>query len=158
VANVLSPKGSAGIYEGLRAYLERALGRPVVLVQRATYAETNDLIRSGEADVAAPRIKFAFTDPVSNSGRFAPTYQLLQSGERPDTFFSRYIFTYATTGPSRRSPRNWWTAGAVLTRQPGVSRPPQRACGSSGTKMDSSLSAGLGPPALKFFEGLNQIR
>lgn len=38
---------------------------------------------------------FAFTDPLSNSGRLVSLYQLKQMGETPETFFSRYIFTYS---------------------------------------------------------------
>jgi phosphonate transport system substrate-binding protein len=38
---------------------------------------------------------FAFTDPLSNSGRLAPLYQLALLGETPESFFSRAIFTYA---------------------------------------------------------------
>jgi len=38
---------------------------------------------------------FAFTDPLSNSGHLAPTYQLSLLGESPATFFNRYIFTYS---------------------------------------------------------------
>jgi phosphonate transport system substrate-binding protein len=38
---------------------------------------------------------FAFTDPLSNSGRLAPLYQLALLGEAPESFFSRAIFTYA---------------------------------------------------------------
>ncbi len=38
---------------------------------------------------------FAFTDPLSNSGRLAPLYQLAKMGESPESFFSRTIFTYA---------------------------------------------------------------
>ncbi len=37
---------------------------------------------------------FAFTDPMSNTGRVYPTFALLQRGESPDTFFSETIFTY----------------------------------------------------------------
>jgi len=37
---------------------------------------------------------FAFADPLSNSGRLAPTYMLAQRGETPESFFGRYIFTY----------------------------------------------------------------
>lgn len=36
---------------------------------------------------------FAFTDPISNSGHLAPTYQLSLLGEAPVSFFGRYIFT-----------------------------------------------------------------
>jgi len=38
---------------------------------------------------------FAFSDPLSNSGRLVPVYQLQRMGERPESFFSRYIFTYS---------------------------------------------------------------
>ncbi len=38
---------------------------------------------------------FAFTDPLSNTGHLAPTYQLSLIGESPATFFNRYIFTYS---------------------------------------------------------------
>ena len=38
---------------------------------------------------------FAFTDPLSNSGHLAPSYQLSLLGETPATFFNRYIFTYS---------------------------------------------------------------
>ncbi len=38
---------------------------------------------------------FAFTDPMSNSGHLAPSYQLSLLGETPISFFSRYIFTYS---------------------------------------------------------------
>jgi phosphonate transport system substrate-binding protein len=38
---------------------------------------------------------FAFTDPMSNSGHLAPTYQLSLLGEAPASFFGRYVFTYS---------------------------------------------------------------
>ena len=38
---------------------------------------------------------FAFTDPLSNSGRIVPLYQVRQLGETPESLFSRYIFTYS---------------------------------------------------------------
>jgi phosphonate transport system substrate-binding protein len=38
---------------------------------------------------------FAFSDPLSNSGRLAPAYQLAQLGATPETFFARTIFTYS---------------------------------------------------------------
>jgi len=38
---------------------------------------------------------FAFTDPLSNSGRLVPVYVLSQMGETPDSFFQDYIFTYS---------------------------------------------------------------
>lgn len=38
---------------------------------------------------------FAFTDPDSNTGKLVPTYWLSRMGERPETFFSKTIFTYS---------------------------------------------------------------
>jgi phosphonate transport system substrate-binding protein len=38
---------------------------------------------------------FAFSDPDSNSGKLVPTYWLSRLGERPETFFSKTIYTYS---------------------------------------------------------------
>lgn len=38
---------------------------------------------------------FAFSDPLSNSGRLSPTYLLYQMRETPDSFFGKYMFTYS---------------------------------------------------------------
>lgn len=38
---------------------------------------------------------FAFSDPMSNTGRLAPVYHLALMGETPESFFARTIFTYA---------------------------------------------------------------
>ena len=38
---------------------------------------------------------FAFTDPMSNSGRMYPTYLVQQAGSTPDQFFARTFFTYS---------------------------------------------------------------
>ncbi len=142
VAPVLSIKANVLTYQRLLAYLEKRLGRPVEMIQRRTYAEVNDLLRTGSVDVAficggayvAARMQFplellaapvrggkpeyysylvvsseshatgledlkgkafAFSDPLSNSGRLVPAYLLLKRGERPETFFSRVIYTYS---------------------------------------------------------------
>jgi phosphonate transport system substrate-binding protein len=39
--------------------------------------------------------KFAFTDPMSNSGKLVPTYMLARMNETPDTFFSRYDYAWS---------------------------------------------------------------
>ena len=36
--------------------------------------------------------KFAFTDPMSNTGKVVPTYMLARMNETPDSFFKSYIF------------------------------------------------------------------
>lgn len=142
IAAVLSPRGSAESYGPLLKYLAKELNRPVEPVQRRTYSEVNDLLRTGEVDLAfvctsayilgkrefnmqllvAPQVNgekvyraqlivpadspaqsisdlrgilFAFTDPMSFTGRTYPTYLLQQMGESPETFFDSTIFTYS---------------------------------------------------------------
>ena len=141
VASVVSPKGTVQSYNDLLEYLAGRFNRPVELVQRRTYAETNQLIAEGQVDVAfvctsaylegsqafgmellaAPQVGgetvyyslllvpadspaqsmadlkngvFAFTDPMSLSGRVYPTMLVRQLGYDPQTFFSRIFFTY----------------------------------------------------------------
>ena len=142
IAAVLSPRGSAESYGQLLKYLAKELNRPVEPVQRRTYSEVNDLLRTGKVDLAfvctsayilgkrefnmqllvAPQVNgkkvyraqlivpadspaqsisdlrgilFAFTDPMSFTGRMYPTYLLQQMGESPETFFDSTIFTYS---------------------------------------------------------------
>jgi phosphonate transport system substrate-binding protein len=40
-------------------------------------------------------VSFAFTDPLSNSGHLAPTYQLSLLNTAPASFFGKYVFTYS---------------------------------------------------------------
>lgn len=141
VAAVVSPKGTAESYQPLLDYLSARLARTVELVQRRTYAETNDLVEAGFVDVAfvctsayldgaakfgmellaAPQVngetvyhslllvpaesdaqrmadlrgkRFAFTDPISNTGRVYPTYLVQQLGSTPEQFFSKVFYTY----------------------------------------------------------------
>lgn len=142
VAAILSPLGTADSYRAFADYLAQALGRPVELIQRRTYAETNDLIAEGAVEIAfvctsayiegadaatmdllvAPSIEgrtvyhsdlivpahstarsmadlrgrpFAFTDPMSLSGRVYPTHLVQELGEEPSSFFSDISFTYS---------------------------------------------------------------
>src|SRR3970040_1621896 len=142
IASVLSPLPTSELYQQLAGYLGDKLERAVELVQGKTYAEINDLVKSGDVTLAlvctnpylqgredfgmellvAPQVggdtvyysllivssdstaqsladlrdaSFAFTDPLSNSGRLAPVYRLALMGENPDAFFGRTIFTYA---------------------------------------------------------------
>ena len=39
--------------------------------------------------------RFAFTDPMSNTGKAAPTRMLAKLGAKPETFFSTITFTYS---------------------------------------------------------------
>ena len=50
LASVLSPERSTQLYAQFGRYLATKIGRPVEIVQRRTYAELNELLRSGAAD------------------------------------------------------------------------------------------------------------
>lgn len=52
IAAVISPQGSAESYAPLLEYIAERLNRPVERIQRRTYAEVNELLRSGEVDLA----------------------------------------------------------------------------------------------------------
>jgi len=142
VAAVISPKATFDTYSPLLDYLAKQLDRPVELLQRPTYAEINELLRTGQADVGficggafvegerdgymellvVPEIggtttyqalivvaadspyhsfedlggrRFAFTDPLSNSGRLYVQYRLAQMDETPESFFGESIYTYS---------------------------------------------------------------
>ncbi len=142
IASVISPRGTIESYGPFLTYLSERLGRRVELIQRQTYAETNELIARASVEMAfvctgaylegrrdkgmellvVPQVKgetvyysyiivpqgspaqslddlkgkaFAFTDPLSNTGRLAAVYRLWQMGQRPETFFSRYIYTFS---------------------------------------------------------------
>ncbi|MFQ5460127.1 MAG: phosphate/phosphite/phosphonate ABC transporter substrate-binding protein, partial [Anaerolineae bacterium] len=140
-ASVLSPKATFDVYRPILDVLAEALDRPVTLLQRPTYAETNELLRTGQADIgfvcggafvegeragymellALPQVagrltyrafvivpaasaarslddlqgmRFAFSDPLSNSGRLYVEYVLRTRGTTPESFFSETVFTY----------------------------------------------------------------
>jgi phosphonate transport system substrate-binding protein len=142
VGAVISPRGTVESYQNLLDYLASKLERPVVLVQRRTYSETNALVAEGDADLAfvctsayiagrdnfgmrllaAPRVQgkttynsllivpaastargisdlrgrvFAFTDPMSHTGRVYPTSLVRRMGTTPELFFARTFFTYS---------------------------------------------------------------
>jgi phosphonate transport system substrate-binding protein len=142
VAPVLSARVTSALYQQLADYLSARLRRPVELVQGKTYAEINDLVKTGDITVAlvctnpylqgrddfgmellaVPEVhgevvyyallivsqnsqasslrdlrgtSFAFSDPLSNTGRLAPTYQVARLGTSPDAFFGHTIFTYS---------------------------------------------------------------
>ena len=56
---------------------------------------------------------FAFTDPLSLSGYFAPLYLLAQRGWTPETFFARTLFTYSHDNSIRSVAEGWVDAAAV---------------------------------------------
>lgn len=52
VAAILSPAGTVESYSPLVRYMEEVTGRPVILMQRKTYGEVNEMIASGQVDLA----------------------------------------------------------------------------------------------------------
>jgi phosphonate transport system substrate-binding protein len=52
VSSVLSPRETMQSYQAFAAYLEKKIGRPVELVQRQSYQEVNNLIKTQAVDVA----------------------------------------------------------------------------------------------------------
>ncbi len=140
IGGMITPKAGLGYYRRFLDYIGTKLGMRVQLVDRENYAEINELVRTGNVDVAfvcggpyvqghdefgmellaAPQAygervyyayiivsktssigsfqelrgkKFAFTDPLSNSGTLVPTYMLARMHETPEHFFSKVIFT-----------------------------------------------------------------
>ncbi|RJQ23247.1 MAG: phosphate/phosphite/phosphonate ABC transporter substrate-binding protein [Nitrospiraceae bacterium] len=140
IGAMITPEEGFAYYKGIFNYMEDKLDMHIKLIDRRTYSETNDLIKTGNVDIAfvctgayvsvhdeagaeliaMPQINgraayhsyiivhkdsgiknftelkgrsFAFTDPLSNTGKTFPTYLLIQMNETPDTFFSKYIFT-----------------------------------------------------------------
>lgn len=138
---MITPKEGYVYYQRLKEYIEKNLGHPVQVVDRANYTEMNRMLESGLVDIAfvcagpyvdgkakfglellaMPLVKgkpiyysyiivpadsparrfedlrgkvFAFADPKSNSGKLVPTYMLSRMNETPDSFFSRFQFTY----------------------------------------------------------------
>jgi len=141
VAAMISPRETLDVYGEIINYMGKKLNRPTQLVLRKTYAEANQLVQTGEVDLAfvctqayvegkrdfgmellvAPEVRgapvyysyiivpadslitnleqlrgksFAFVDPMSNTGKLVVTYMLAQRGETPDSYFSRYVYTY----------------------------------------------------------------
>jgi len=142
IASIMSPQGSIESYTPLLEYISQELGRPVESIHSQTYSEANELVRTGEVDLAfvctssylvgedqfgmqllaAPQVNgektyqaafivlaesdiqviddlrgkvFAFTDPISFTGRIYPTYILQKAGEIPESFFERTFFTFS---------------------------------------------------------------
>ncbi|MDA8235686.1 MAG: phosphate/phosphite/phosphonate ABC transporter substrate-binding protein [Clostridia bacterium] len=142
ISSITSTKESIKYYSELLNYLGEKFNRPIVIVQRKTYAEVNNLMRAGNVDLAfvctysyiigrdefgmellvAPKMvgsakyqsyiivskesginsfgdlagkTFAFTDPLSTTGKMYPVYLLRKMMESPDSFFNKYIYTYS---------------------------------------------------------------
>ncbi len=142
VGSMVTDSEGAAYYKQLLDYIGEKIGGHVKFVETGTYGEINNLLKSGNVDVAfvcgrpyvdghdefglellaAPQVNgkavyssyiivprgspvktfeglrggaFAFTDPASNTGKLVPTYMLAKMNETPDSFFQKYIYTFA---------------------------------------------------------------
>ncbi len=80
---------------------ERDFGMQVLAVPQIggkteyySYLIVSDKSRRGTLDDLRGA-SFAFTDPLSNSGRLAVVHALMRRGESPESFFRRTVFTYS---------------------------------------------------------------
>lgn len=142
VGAMISPLETATHYNALLGYIAVKMGREVELIQRRTYGQINELLSTGQVDVAficsgpyatgkdifnfqalaVPLVRdkhtygsylivhadsdyrdlsdlrgkvFAFTDPDSNTGALVPSYWLSQTGETPESYFNKVVYTYS---------------------------------------------------------------
>ncbi len=140
VGGMITPKEGVVYYRDLLRYLETKIGEKIEYVDRESYTEINEMLRTGKLDAAfvcsgpyvdgkeqfglellvAPQAygatvyysdilvakesaihsfaelrgkRFAFTDPLSNTGKLVPTYMLATMNETPEKFFKEVIFT-----------------------------------------------------------------
>jgi phosphonate transport system substrate-binding protein len=87
---------SLAYVEGREQFGMELLVVPVVNGKTVYYSYTIVPADSNVTEFRQLRDKrFAFSDPLSNSGYLVPTYMLVKMGENPDTFFNYFIFTYS---------------------------------------------------------------
>ncbi|HEY6010306.1 MAG TPA: phosphate/phosphite/phosphonate ABC transporter substrate-binding protein [Nitrospirota bacterium] len=140
VGGMITPREGMGYYRDFLKYLEEKIGEKVEYVDRESYAEINEMLRTRKLEaafvcsgpyvdgkkqfglelLAAPQAygattyysyiivgkdsplrsfeelrgkRFAFTDPLSNTGKLVPTYMLAKMHETPERFFREIIYT-----------------------------------------------------------------
>lgn len=87
---------AGALLEGEREFGMRALVVPQMRGETVYYSYLIVNRRSRAKGLEDLRGRsFAFSDPLSNSGRLVPVYQLAVRGETPERFFSRTVFTYS---------------------------------------------------------------
>lgn len=140
VGGMITPKEGVVYYRDLLRYIQDKIGKKIKYVDRDSYAEINEMLKTGKLEAAfvcsgpyadgkkqfglellvAPQAygatvyysyiivakdspfqsfgelrtkRFAFTDPLSNTGKLVPTYMLAKINETPERFFKEVIFT-----------------------------------------------------------------
>lgn len=141
IASMTSPKETYTYYNDLVNYISEKIDRPILIKQKESYKEVNELLRNSEVDFAficsgayaeeyskrnikllvAPLIEqkttyqayviaqkeskiqkfndfenksFAFTDPLSTTGRLYPLQLLKRRRKNEEDFFLKTIYTY----------------------------------------------------------------
>ncbi|NHB70138.1 substrate-binding domain-containing protein [Perlabentimonas gracilis] len=142
ISAISSPRETFDYYHQMFRYIEEQLGQRVIMIQRKTYQEVNDLMKENKADIAivcsgnyvygiadsafkllvVPEWKgksyyntyiiahknsgiesfedlkgkrFAFTDPLSASGKLYPSKKVRDRELSPVDFFEGTVYTYA---------------------------------------------------------------
>ena len=140
VGGMITPREGVVYYRDLLRYIQDKIGEKIEYVDRESYAEINEMLKTGKLEAAfvcsgpytdgkeqfglellvAPQAygatvyysyilvakdspfqsfeelrgkRFAFTDPLSNTGKLVPTYMLAKIDETPERFFKKIIFT-----------------------------------------------------------------
>lgn len=88
--------GTSAYLEGSAAFGMELLVAPQVAGETVYYSLLIVPADSPAESMADLRgLRFAFTDPMSNTGRNYPTYLVRQLGSTPEAFFERTSFTYS---------------------------------------------------------------
>jgi len=142
IGGMITPKEGVVYYRDLLRYIQDKIGEKIEYVDRESYAEINEMLKTGKLEAAfvcsgpytegkkqfglellvAPQAygstmyysyilaakntslqsfeelrgkRFAFTDPLSNTGKLVPTYMLAKMNETPEHFFKEIIFTHS---------------------------------------------------------------
>ncbi len=142
IGGMITPKEGVVYYRDLLRYIQDKIGEKIEYVDRESYAEINEMLKTGKLEAAfvcsgpytegkkqfglellvAPQVygstvyysyilvakdsplhsfeelqgkRFAFTDPLSNTGKLVPTYMLAKMNKTPERFFKEVIFTYS---------------------------------------------------------------
>jgi phosphonate transport system substrate-binding protein len=138
---------AGALVEGEHEFGMQALVVPQMRGETLYYSYLVVNRRSGAERLADLRGKtFAFSDPLSNSGRLVPVYQLALRRETPERFFSRTVFT--SHDNSILAVADGLVDGAAVdslittTSAPGTPRPsPKHASSSGGDRMASPVSS-----------------
>lgn len=96
VGPIISPQGTALSYQPLVDYLGRKLGKPVVLVQRKTYQELNDLLARNVVDLG-----FICTGAYTEGARAGTISLLVVPQINGNTTYRSFVIVPATSSAQK---------------------------------------------------------